>query len=771
MGRQSFRRIARALVRVSRIADALARRARVAQALALFATAAPIAHAQAPAAPEPNGAPCVSHVPGEPSIGLALSGGGARGGAHIGVLKALEELRIPVDCIAGTSIGAVIGGFYSTGLSADQLKDILDNLDFNAVYRDLTPRRLESFRRKRDEDLFLVDLRPGLNEGEIQLPIGLVQGQVADTILSRYTLRASEIHDFDNLPIPFRAVAADIATGDPVILASGSLPLSLRASMAIPAALTPVEIDNRLLVDGGIAMNLPIGVAQDMGAGVVIAIDITASLRSREAIRNVVDVTSQLTNLLTRGGLAEQRKLLRDQDVLLTPEFPPDLSSVDFDHMADAVDVGYRTVMQHRDELEKYSLTPEQYGEYLESRVDHLLHDLPRIDFVRLVNKSKIMDSIIETRLRDIMVGQPLDVATVERAIDQVYGLQIFQNVRYRLVTENGETGVEVEVVPRSWGPNYVQLGLEYSSTEDADAIFGLAASYLRTATNPHGGEWRATFAIGDEPALIFDQYQPVGRKGLFFVEPALTFQSSRYEVFDEEQLLTQAQLRDATLEFSGGRELMTWGEVRAGVRRGFGDTKLVVGVDENIPPPDYDRGELFMRFSADTLDAIAFPTRGFLATAEWRASRTGIGADENFDQLLLNASYAKTWGRHTLLSSLRYDTTFSGRAPLNRSFRLGGFLDLSGFNRNQFTGQHVARLGAMYYRRIGDLTFLPAYAGVSVEVGGAWDDRRDISFSNSRWGGSIWAGVDSPVGPIYVGYGRTENGIDAYYVFLGRVF
>jgi NTE family protein len=732
------------------------------------ATPAPAHSTTAP----PNAAASPAHAPTDrPRIGLALSGGGARGGAHIGVLKALEELRIPVDYIAGTSIGAVIGGFYSTGLSADQLKNIVDNLDWNAAYRDETPRRLEAFRRKRDDDLFLVDMRPGLNEGEIQLPIGLVQGQVADTILERYTLPAAEVKDFDNLPIPFRAVAANIATGDAVILGSGSLPLSLRASMAIPAALTPVEIDNQLLVDGGIAMNLPISVVQDMGADVVIAVDITASLRSREALRNVVDVTSQLTNLLTRAGLAEQRALMRDQDLLLTPQFPQDLSSVDFDRMADAVQAGYRAVMEHRDELEKYSLSREAYGAYLAGRSDTMLHELPVIDFVRLDNKSNIADSIIETRLRDVMIGQPLDVGTIEKAIDQVYGLELFQNVRYRIARENGRTGVVVETVPRSWGPNYVQLGMEYSSTEDADAMFGLAASYLRTAINPQGGEWRAVIAIGDEPALVADAYQPIGRKGLFFVEPALAFQSKRYEVFEDEQLLSQAQLREATLEVSGGRELMSWGEVRGGLRRGFGDTKLVVGQTEGIPDSDYDRGEAFMRFSVDTLDTIAFPTKGVLATAEWRGSRGGLGADENFDQLLLNATYAKSWGRHTLLSTLRYDTTISGRAPLNRSFRFGGFLDLSGLNRNQLTGQHVARLGAMYYRRIGDLTFLPAFAGVSLEYGGAWDDRSSISFSNAQLGASIWAGVDSPVGPIYLGYGRTENGIDAYYVFLGRVF
>lgn len=733
--------------------------------LALALTAVPAA-ATCLATQGPDGAPA------RPKIGLALSGGGARGGAHIGVLKALEDLRVPIDCIAGTSIGAVVGGFYATGMTADDIKTVLDNLDWDALFLDETPRRLRSFRRKRDEDLFLVNLRPGLNHGEIELPIGLVQGQVADTILERYTLPAAKIHDFDRLPIPFRAVASNIATGKAVVLGTGSLARSIRASMAIPAALTPVEIDNQLLVDGGIAMNLPVEVARGMGADVIIAVDISASLRGREALHNVVDVTTQLTNLLTREGLEKQRSLLGKGDVLLTPQFPQDLSSVDFEHMADSIQAGYDVVMRHRAELEKYSLPPDQYAEYQAGRPRSTMRELPTIDFIRLDNRSRIADSVIRTRLGNIMLGKPLKFDTIEKAIDQVYGLQLFQNVRYSIVTEGEKTGVEVQVVPRSWGPNYLQLGMQYSSSEDADALFALAASYLRTAIDPLGGEWRATFEVGDQPAFTMDAYQPLGPKGLFFVEPSLAFESKRYDVFQDEQLLSQAQLHEATLEVSAGRELMTWGEARGGLRRGYGRTKLVVGSPDDLPAPKYQRGEFFLRFSADTLDEIAFPSRGVLASLEWRASRPGaLGADRRFDQLLLDATFAKSWGRHTLLSTLRYDTTFSGRAPLNRAFRFGGFLDLSGLNQGQLTGQHVARLGASYYRRIGDLTFLPAFAGISVEIGNAWDDRDAISLSNTKVGASIWGGVDSPVGPIYVGYGRTEGGIDAYYVYLGRVF
>ena len=209
-----------------------------------------------------------------PKIGLVLSGGGARGGAHIGVLKALEELRVPVDYVAGTSIGAAVGGFYVSGMNVADLKQLVESLEWETAFLNVTPRQLKSFRRKRDDDSFLVNQKPGLNDGEFELPIGLVQGQVIDMIISRETLRASQVDNFDQLAIPFRAVAGDIVTGEAVVLSSGSLARAIRASMSIPAALSPIEIDGRLLVDGGIAMNLPVDVARDMGADVVIAVDI-----------------------------------------------------------------------------------------------------------------------------------------------------------------------------------------------------------------------------------------------------------------------------------------------------------------------------------------------------------------------------------------------------------------------------------------------------------------------------------------------------------------
>jgi len=488
-------------------------------------------------------------------------------------------------------------------------------------------------------------------------------------------------------------------------------------------------------------------------------------------LKSVVDVTTQLTNLLGRASLDEQLKKLKPNDVLIVPSFAPDFSSIDFARMREAIQAGYDAVMNHRAELSRYALDEDQYEAYVEGMRDPRMRELPVIDFIKIQNNSKIADSVIETRLEDIKLGQQLDVDEVEKAVNKVYGLEYYQNVRYGLATEDGKTGLDVQLDKRSWGPNYLQLGVEYSSAGDEDALFGFAASYLSTALNPAGGEWRATFVIGDQPEFLLDLYQPFGSKGLYFYAPSLSFSSTIINVWKGDQRVTEAENREADLEFGVGREMPSWGEYRFGVRRGSGETKLVVGDPSTIGEPKFERGELFGRFEADTLDNVSFPHSGTVARMEWRGSRTSLGSDTDFDQMLFSVVHANTWGRHTLLTTFRYDTTMSGQPPLNRLFTMGGFFDLSGLQHDQLAGPYATRIGTSYYRRIGHLALFPAFAGVGLELGNVWQSRSDISARNAILGASLWAGVQTPVGPVYVAYGHAQGGENAFYVYLGRVF
>ena len=560
-----------------------------------------------------------------------LSGGGARGGAHIGVLKALQELRVPIDAIAGTSIGAIVGGFYVSGMTVQDMQKLVESLEWEDAFLNVTPRKLKSFRRKRDDYTFLVNQKPGLNGGQFQLPAGLVQGQVFDMVISRETLRASQVKSFDDLAVPFRAVAdgpRDRQTRG-AELRETSRARCARACPSRPRS-RRCEIDGRLLVDGG-SVDEPAGRGRAADGRRRRSSRSTSRRRcmTRDTLKSVVDVTTQLTNLLGRASLDEQLKKLKPDDVLIVPPFAPDFSSIDFARMHEAIQTGYNAVMEHRVELARSRWTRTSTRRTSQNMRDPRMRELPKIDFVKIDNNSAIADSVIETRLEDIKLGQQLDMDKVERAINKVYGLEYYQNVRYGLTTQDGETGLEVQLDKRSWGPHYLQLGVQYSSGGNVDALFGLAASYLSTAINPAGGEWRATFVIGDEPQFMLDLYQPFGSKGLYFYAPSLNFQSTIINVWQGDQRITEADNREGVLEFGVGREMPSWGEYRFGVRRGSGETQLRVGDPSTLGNQKFERGELFGRFEADTLDSVAFPRSGTVATngvarlAHGRSART----------------------------------------------------------------------------------------------------------------------------------------------------
>jgi NTE family protein len=294
--------------------------------------------------------------------------------------------------------------------------------------------------------------------------------------------------------------------------------------------------------------------------------------------------------------------------------------------MHEAIETGYNAVMEHRVELSRFALDEDQYAAYVQNTRDPRMRDLPKIDFIKIKNNSAIADSVIETRLEDIKLGQQLDVEQVEKAVTKVYGLEYYQNVRYGLTTRDGDTGLDVQLDKRSWGPHYLQLGVQYNSGGNVDSLFGLAASYLSTAINPAGGEWRATFEVGDEPQFLLDLYQPFGSKGLYFYAPSLNFQATIINVWQGDQRITEAENREGIVE-SGSAERCRAGRIplRRSSRHWRDDAPRRRSSHDH--QPEVRSGELFARFEADTLDNVSFPHSGTVSRMEWRGSRTGLGA------------------------------------------------------------------------------------------------------------------------------------------------
>lgn len=703
-----------------------------------------------------------------PKIGLALSGGGARGAAHVGVLRVLEELRIPVDYIAGTSMGSIIGGLYASGMSPDQIEDAMAKMDWDNIFNDKPPRVERPFRRKRDDDLYLVKAKPGFNEGVLTFPSGAIQGQKFDLALRQLVRHVSTVSDFDELPIPYRAVASDIGTGRSVVLAGGDIALAMRASMAVPGAFAATEIDGRLLVDGGITNNLPVDVVRDMGADIVIAVDISTPLTVPENVRNVLQITAQLTSIMTRANAEIQIASLTQRDILIIPDLGT-IGSGSFERAHEAVATGRVAAEARREELARLSLSPAEFQAHTAAR-SPLPPAREVVEFVRIVNNSSIADDMIRARIRQ-PVGEPLDVARLEADIGLLYGLELFQTIHYDLVEEDSRAGIEVTVDERSWGPNYLQFGVALSNDFSGDTRYNLGVGYLRTAINPLNGELRFGVQVGEDPILAVNWYQPLDYASLYFVETRARIERRNVSVYeDPDTAIAEYRVAHTGIELSGGRNLGVLAELRLGYRRGTGEVDRRVGIAE-LPEGDFDSGSAFGRFHLDSLDNADFPTHGAIVLAEYEVFRDAFGNDGALEQLRSRAAYVTTFGAHTVGLGGRFSTTTSGEAAVQNRFRVGGFLVLSGIPEDSLSGQHSAVATAMYYRRSTILPFLPWYVGGSLELGNAWESRDDMSVGSAILSGSLFFGLDTPLGPLYLGYGLAESGRNAGFFYLGRTF
>lgn len=720
-----------------------------------------------------------------PKIGLALSGGGARGAAHIGVIRVLEEMRIPVDYIAGTSMGSIVGGLYASGMTPDEIEETLLNVDWKLAFRDRPSREDLSFRRKEDGDDFPISLQLGYRDRSLRLPRGLLQGQNLASILASLTLPVVLVEDFDHLSIPFRAVAADIATGEKVVLDGGSLSTAMRASMSIPGAFAPVELDGRLLVDGGIASNLPVDVVRDMGAEVVIAIDISTPLLGREGLQSALTITMQVTTILTRSNTEQQISRLGEKDILIVPALGK-LNSGDFSQAGAAVRIGETAAREAAPRLSGLSLAEEDYRAHLLSR-RRPDGKPPVVDFVRVKSDSDLSPEVISSRLH-VQEGEVLDLKKVKEDVDVIYGLGLFERVDALVVREGDQTGLVVETIGKSWGPNYINFGLNMESDIDGGSSFNFRTRLTMTEINKWGAEWRTDLQLGENPLLRTEFYQPLGAYSRYFVAPRLELEEFTALLYVDDEAVSNYRVSRRAVGIDLGRHFGTWGELRLGILLETASADIQTGgfrlLDERGELPagletlkdgKLDSGAYLLSFTYDTFDSVNFPRRGTTGLAGLRISREYLGADESFESLAGQVTSVRTWGYNTVGLGGRAGTVFGGEAPIQDTFPLGGFLNLSGLGRGQLRGQHALLGRLIAYRQVAGRGAappnLPIYLGFSLEAGNTWQDTDDISLGSLVPAGSAFIGVDTMLGPIYFAYGYAEGGRDAMYFYLGRGF
>ena len=717
-------------------------------------------------------APCDkggAQAQGRPRIGLVLGGGGARGAAHVGVLKVLKEMHIPVDCIAGTSMGAIVGGLYASGLSPEEIEREIRDMDWDDVLEDQPPRPERQFRRKRDDDLYLVKKQLGYKSGKLQLPLGYIQGQKLDLELARLTQHVAAIRHFDELSIPFRAVATDIETGDEVVLSSGNLARAIRASMAVPGAFDAVELDDRLLVDGLVTNNVPVDVARKMGADIVIVVNVGTPLKPRSEITSALAIIEQYSNIVGQQNVMRQLDTLRETDVYIQPKLG-DISTSDFNRAAETIGLGADAARTASAKLATLAITPSGYSGHLAARGGRV-GEAPIVGFVRIENKSKIGDNVLAHPFQ-ALIGKPLDQKTLKTSIEELYGWNIFESIRYEIIEEKDKQGLLVHVREKSWGPNYLQLGVALSSDFEGDSTWNIGVSLLKTALNRRAGELRLAAQIGESPLVFAELYQPLDVGLRYFITPQAFFDSRSVSRFEGDDEIEEFRVKRYGGGLAAGRVLGRWGEIRVGLRRYAGDVDVRIG-EPVTPDSHFDSAEAYLRLYYDMLDNRDWPRSGAISSLEWIESVEGLGADSDFSQLLFIGGGAHSWGKNTFFGGLEFDYTADGVAPVQNRFRTGGFTKLSGFTQDQLSGQQVLLLRSGYYRRLGNIEWLPVYAGVSLEYGNVYEDRDDISLApdEALLAGSVFVGMDTVLGPVYLSYGHAEQGNDSIYLYLGRVF
>jgi NTE family protein len=711
---------------------------------------------------------------GRPRIGLVLSGGGARGMAHVGVIQVLEEMKIPISYIAGTSMGAIVGGLYASGMSPAEMEKLVTGMEWNEAFKDKPPPSELTFRRKQDAADYLVNFDLGYKDGKFTIPKGLIQGQNLNLMLKALLLNKEDIDDFNSLNIPFRAVATDIETGDAVILGKGELVKAIRASMSIPGVFAPVEIDGKILVDGGVANNIPIDVVRKMGADIVVVVDISTSLSKRDQLTSSVEITAQLTSIMIQRNSIEQIRTLGDQDILIQPDLG-DITTGDFMRASEAIVKGRQKAETMKQQLAMLGVPERDFLAYLQVQRDKG-RELPTIESVEVANKTSLPTGLIKEHI-DIKLGEKLDLAGLKRTIDRIYGIDTFESVDFRLRKKDKASGIVIEPVEKSWGPNYFRFGLGLEDNFKGSSSYALTAQFTKTAINSRAGEWRTEVRIGESPRVFTEFYQPIDYALSYFVAANAQYRVRNMKDYNENGDIT-TEYRSNAIQggLDIGRQFGNWGEIRTGLRREYGTVKVLVGNHNTADEDPYNRASVFASFAYSTLDNYVFPLKGSDAYLIWNYNLKMLGSDTQVQQLGLKWMKAFTWSKYTFMPSIDIRTTLDNDdMAVQDTFPLGGFLNLSGFSVDEIYGRHTGLARLLAYRELGSAGMgalkMPLYLGMSAEAGNVWNKRADINVDSLILAGSIFLGTKTYLGPIYLAYGQAQRGHSSLYLYLGQRF
>jgi NTE family protein len=729
-------------------------------------TALPPVDAATPAnAAAPVAAPPAEASRARPRIALVLSGGGARGFAHIGVLRVLEELRVPVDIVTGTSMGAVVGGLYATGHTAGELQELVESTDWNRIFDRRLPRDQLDWRRKDDDYKNLSDFELGIVDGGLTLPRGLAGTQRLEFFLRSLAGPSKRVSDLARLPVSFAAMGTDLETGKRVLLQKDvSLSTAMRASMSVPGAFAPVEVNGRLLVDGGVVDNLPVDAARAMGADVVIAVNVGTPLMKRSQINDVVGVAAQLTLMMGLETIERSIASLRPDDLLITPELDG-LGSGDFTQGTSIIAAGEAAARALVGRLAALGVEPQAYATAEERRTRLVREEGPfRVDEVRVAGAQAVSAEAIAAQARDL-VGQTITVRELGPTLDRIYSSGDFESVSYSLVDEAERSVVVITPYEKSWGYNTIRLGGNIQTNFNDDNTFNVLLAHSWRWLNRWGAEWRNEVQIGETRRLMSEWYQPIGAGGSWFLLPRLDSLLSERDFFAGDVLVAQYEFKQLSASLLLGHEFPRLGSIRVGAGRYRVSYAPLVGVPF-ASETDYATA-LIARGNIDTLDSVLFPLRGYFLDLRYRRYTDDAGAFRIDEALAVETTLPLSLGRYTMNLTLR-----GGTSDLQGPYQLGGLFNLTGTRTGEVAGRRGVLLRGLFFRDVSDLVHInmPTYFGLSLETGDAVPRGTSLEFDRFKNAASLFLSVDSFLGPVFFALGRTfSGGGSGVYLYWGK--
>jgi NTE family protein len=700
-----------------------------------------------------------------PRIGAALEGGGAMGLAHIGVLKWFEEHHIPVDYVAGTSMGGLVGGFYATGMTPDELKTLIDGMDWRKILSDRTPYEDLAFRRKEDQRAYPNSLIFGLRNG-LSLPAGLNAGHQIGLLIDRITLPYDELPSFDALPVPFRCVATDLVSRKPYVFKDGSLAGALRATMSIPGAFSPVHDGKAVFVDGGLLNNLPTDVVRQMGAEIVIAVHLEIAPPEAKNIQSVFAVLDQSVHVVVENN--ELRSLAQADAVISVPL--QEYHTLDYAKSSQIMNLGYEAASSRARLLEAFALNDADWQEHQKVRAAKKLSDVPTPQFIE-VEGTNAHEATDVTRYVKRFQGKPVNPEKLDEVLTRLTGVGRYDSAGYRLIEKNGQTGLLVHVVEKNYAPPMLQTAFEVDGSQSGNVDFTMGTRFTFMDVAGFRSEWRTDLLLGNTYGIQTELFRPFRAESRWFFAPHADASDTTFQIYAKDDPLADYRIYRINIGGDVGYSFGRFSELRVGYEIGSLNTKLRLGSPE-IPSVVGRVGQTRLHYLLDHTDDPVIPRRGFSAETNFRWFDQSPGAKDGFPSMDLKWGYFQPVSRAaSLFAESEGGTTFGVTSTGIPQFFLGGPARLGAYGQNEFQGNQYYLFRAGY---LHDLLTLPPFLGKKVYAIGSYEIGKMYGVTTGTdLPDDVAAGflAETALGPFFIGGSVGDSGHRKWFFQLGRVF